>query len=43
LTEAESGELVERFQTLEADRLPDVAPELSPEALIVWLHDPSAR
>jgi hypothetical protein len=43
LGEDERTTLAQRFQTLGADRLGNVAIELSAEALAAWLNDPSAR
>jgi predicted transposase YdaD len=43
LTEAERRTVARRFETLGADRLGDVALEVSTEALAAWLHDPNAR
>jgi hypothetical protein len=43
LSQFERATLAQRFQTLGADRLSDVALELSAEALTTWLNDPKAR
>jgi hypothetical protein len=43
LSAADRSTLRRRFETLGAERLGDVALELSPEALAAWLNDPNAR
>lgn len=42
MTEKERATLAQQFNILGADRLGDVALDLSPEALAAWLDDPSA-
>lgn len=43
LTEGERGTVAQRFDGLGADRLEDVALDLSAEALADWLHDPNGH
>ncbi|HSO00695.1 MAG TPA: hypothetical protein VLS89_20525 [Candidatus Nanopelagicales bacterium] len=42
ITEEERARVTERFDTVGADRLGDVALDLAPEALAAWLNDPNA-